>query len=81
VRLPALDTLYDRLLTLPDGPERAAAFHEADRIAIAYMPYKFTLNRVSLDMAQPQLVGYRRTLFWQDWWQFVDIDESRRVKR
>jgi len=48
---------------------------------VAYMPYKFTLNRVSLDMAHPQLVGYRRTLFWQDWWQFVDIDESLRQQR
>jgi len=81
VRLPALDAAYDQLQTLPDGPERMAVFHEAERLALAYMPYKFTLNRVSLDMAQPQLVGYRRTLFWQDWWQFVDIDDSLRVKR
>ena len=81
IKLPALDAVYDRLQILPDGPERAAAFNEADRLAVAYMPYKFTLNRVSVDMAQPQLVGYRRTLFWQDWWQFVDIDDSLRVKR
>jgi ABC-type transport system substrate-binding protein len=81
VRLPALDAAYDRLQKLPDGPERMAAFHEAERLAIAYMPYKFALNRVSLDMAQPQLVGYRRSLFWQDWWQYVDIDESLRRGR
>jgi len=81
VRLPALDAAYDRLQTLPDGPQRMAAFHAAVRLAIAYMPYKFTLNRVSLDMAQAQLVGYRRSLFWQDWWQYVDIDESLRRER
>ena len=45
------------------------------------MPYKFTLTRVSLDMAQPQLVGYRRPVFWKDWWQYVDIDDSKRVAR
>ena len=81
IRLPALDTAYDRLQTLPDGPERLAMFREAESLAVAYMPYKFTLNRVSLDMTQPQLIGYRRTVFWQDWWQFVDIDDSLRQKR
>ena len=80
-RLPAFDAAYARLQTLPDGPERLAVFREAERLALAYMPYKFTLNRVSLDMAQPQLVGYRRTVFWQDWWQYVDIDDSLRRSR
>ena len=73
--------LYDKLQTLPDGPERAAAFREAELLSLAYMPYKFTLNRLSIDMAQPQLVGYRRAVFWQDWWQYVDIDDSLRRKR
>jgi ABC-type transport system substrate-binding protein len=81
VRLPALDALYNQLQTLPDGPERLAAFREMDRLSVAYMPYKFSLNRVSLDMAQPQLVGYRRTPFWQEWWQYVDIDLSALPKR
>ena len=81
VKLPAFDKLYNDLETLPDGPERLAAFREADRLAVAYMPYKFTLNRVSLDMAQPQLVGYRRPVFWNDWWQYVDIDTSLIPKR
>jgi len=81
VRLPAFDALYDRLQVLPDGPERTAAFREAERLAVAYMPYKFTLNRLSLDMAQPQLVGYRRAVFWQDWWQYVDIDNALRKAR
>jgi len=81
VRLPAFDALYDRLQLLPDGPERTAAFREAERLAVAYAPYKFTLNRLSIDMTQPQVVGYRRTVFWQDWWQYVDIDNSLRHKR
>ncbi|HKX40343.1 MAG TPA: ABC transporter substrate-binding protein [Burkholderiaceae bacterium] len=78
VKLPSLDALYDRLQMLPDGPERIATFREAERIALAYMPYKFTMTRTSLDMTQPQVIGYRRTIFWKDWWQYVDIDESLR---
>jgi len=74
VRLPALDRLHDRIQTLPDGPERLSAFREAERIGLAYMPYKFVLNRVSLDMTQKRLIGYRRPVFWQDWWHYVDIE-------
>ncbi len=76
VKIPEIDAQYAKLETLPDGPERSAALREIDRLAIAYMPYKFALNRVSIDMAQPQLVGYRRPLFWNDWWQYVDIDRN-----
>ena len=76
VRLPAFDALYTRLETSPDGAVRTAAFREADRLAVAYMPYKFVLNRVSLDMTQPQVIGYRRPPFWNDWWQYVDIDTT-----
>jgi ABC-type transport system substrate-binding protein len=76
VRLPALDKAYDRIQTLPDGPERLAAFREAERLGLAYMPYKYILNRVSLDMTQRRVVGYRRPVFWQDWWHFVDIDDG-----
>ena len=81
VRLPALDALYDRAQALPDGPERTAIFREAERIAVAYMPYKFTMTRLSLDMAQAHVVGYRRPTFGREWWQFVDIDESLRAQR
>ena len=47
VRLPQFDVLYDKLQTLPDGPERIAVFREAERIALAYMPYKNVLNRLT----------------------------------
>ena len=32
------------------------------------------------DMAYPGLIGYRRPDFWNDWWQYVDIDESLKPK-
>jgi len=76
VRLPRFDELYDKLQVLPDGPERTAVFREAERLAVAYMAYKYTLNRVSLDMTQKRVIGYRRTPFWQDWWHYVDLDDG-----
>ncbi|MEO5843386.1 MAG: ABC transporter substrate-binding protein [Caldimonas sp.] len=75
-RLPQGDVLYDKLQVLPDGPERTAVFREFERLVLAYMPYKFILNRVSLDMTQRRVIGYRRPLFWNDWWQYVDLDDD-----
>ncbi len=77
-KLPAMDALYRQLQVIPDGSERARLFGEAVRLAIAYMPCKFRVSRIVTDMAYPQLVGYRRTVFWQEWWQYVDIDADAR---
>ena len=78
-KMPAVDVLYHRLQLLPNGPERLALFREIETLCLAYMPYKYTIERLSLDMAYPQLVGYRRPVFWNQWWHYVDIDHSLRV--
>lgn len=75
------NTLYERMQALPDGPERLALIHEGKRIAATYMPYKQHVHRILTDLSQPWLIGYRRPLFWQDWWQFVDIDNSKRPQQ
>jgi len=77
-KLPEFDRLYERMQGLPDGPERAALFRQAQRILIAYLPYKQHVHRIVTDMAQPWVIGYRRPLFWLDWWQFADIDLSKK---
>jgi ABC-type transport system substrate-binding protein len=74
-RRPEFDALYRRLSALPDGPERDAAFVEAEKQAVAWMPYRARWHSLITDLARPQLQGYRRPLFWQDWWQYVDIVE------
>ncbi|MDH5341178.1 MAG: bicyclomycin resistance protein, partial [Rubrivivax sp.] len=74
--MPAFDALYERMEVLPDGPERDALFFQAKRLAAAYAPYKTLIHRIVTDLVRPQLVGYRRTVFWQDWWHMVDIDPA-----
>jgi len=73
------DALYERMLKLPDGPERLALVNEALKIATAYAPMKVRVHRVLNDLMQPWLVGYRHPMFGNQWWQYVDIDESRRT--
>jgi ABC-type transport system substrate-binding protein len=75
-RNEAADRLYDRAGALPDGPEREALFRESKRIVAAYMPYKYKGHRLHTDLAQPQLIGYRRHPFKQHWWEMVEIDNK-----
>ena len=77
-RLPAFDAVYDRMLVLPNGPEREALFLELKRLAVAWMPYKVRGHRIVTDLAWPRLVGFRRPLFWQDWWEYVDLVDAPR---
>ncbi|MEJ6007076.1 ABC transporter substrate-binding protein [Paucibacter sp. AS339] len=79
-KLPEFDALYDRMQAMADGPEREALLLQGKRIATTYMPYKQHTHRILTDMAQGWVAGYRRPLFWQDWWQYVDIDESKKPK-
>jgi ABC-type transport system substrate-binding protein len=72
-----LDALYMKMQVLPDGPQREAMFREAKRIATVYAPYKNHLHRYITDMSQPEVVGYRRPVFWQNWWEYLDIDNGR----
>ncbi|MCV2358702.1 ABC transporter substrate-binding protein [Paucibacter sp. TC2R-5] len=78
-KLAEFDKLYDQMAAMADGPEREALLLKAKRISTAYMPYKQHTHRILTDMAQASVQGYRRPLFWQDWWQYVDIDESKRA--
>ncbi|MBA4342361.1 MAG: bicyclomycin resistance protein [Methylibium sp.] len=77
-KMREFDAIYERMQTLPDGPERLALIHEAKRIAAVYLPYRNHVHRLLTDLAQPWVIGYRRPLFWQEWWHMVDIDESKK---
>jgi ABC-type transport system substrate-binding protein len=79
-KMPEFDALYERTMVLPDGPERAALFRQAQRLAVAYMPYKVRTHRIFTDLVHPWMTGYRRPLFWQDWWHMVDVDPALRRK-
>ncbi|MCY7315769.1 MAG: ABC transporter substrate-binding protein [Rubrivivax sp.] len=72
------DELHERLSRLPDGPERLKLFDEAKRIAIAFAPYKLHCHRLVADMTIAALQGYRRPVYWNEWWMHVDVDPALR---
>ena len=76
-KLEAFDRLYEKMTALPDGPERKALFTEASKIVAAYQPYRYQVHRIITDLSHPWLIGYRRPLFWTDFWHYVDIDNDK----
>ncbi len=76
---PAMNAVIERLLALPDGPERDAAFREAKRLTAVWMPYKLRTHPVQVTLTQPWLVGFRRPLFWSNWFETVDLEPRARA--
>ncbi|MBV8603403.1 MAG: bicyclomycin resistance protein [Pelomonas sp.] len=79
-RLPAYDALYERQHRLPDGPERLRAMQDAERLLVAYLPYKLDVHRIFTDLAQPWLIGFDRNLYVRDFWTYVDIDAAAQAR-
>jgi ABC-type transport system substrate-binding protein len=77
-QLDAFDRIYEKMLAMPDGPERLALFREAKRLGAAYMPVKVNTHRIHTDLLHPWVHGYRRPLFWAEWWHQVDVDMAAR---
>jgi ABC-type transport system substrate-binding protein len=77
IKLPALDAMYEKLSELPDSPERKALFEEMRRLSLVHMAYKPTTHRRVSDLVQPWVIGYRRPLWWQEWWHVVDLSPER----
>ncbi len=78
--LPAFNAVYERQKKLPDGPERQAAMDEAQRLMIAYMPYKVHVHRIFTDLAQPWVLGFHRNVFLREFWQYVDVDAAAQAR-
>ena len=76
--LPEFNRLYALQKTLPNGPERQAAMTEAQRLMVAYAPYKLHVHRIFSDLSQPWIIGYHRNVFLRESWKWIDIDLEKR---
>ncbi len=79
--LPAFNADFRQILELPDGPARAAALDDAQKLLLAYMPYKAHVHRVRPVLTQPWLIGYPANPFVYGFWRFLDIDAEKRPAR
>jgi ABC-type transport system substrate-binding protein len=79
--LPAFNAAYETQKHLPNGPERQAAMDEAQRLMVAYAPYKLHVHRIYTDFAHPWVIGYHRNNFVREFWKWVDIDTEMQRQR
>ena len=79
-KFAAMDRIFEQTGSMEDGPEREKLFLEAKRISTAYMPYRYVVHRLGTDVLHPWVHGYRRPVFWNNWYQMVDVDPDRRIK-
>ncbi len=42
------------------------------------MPVKVNTHRILTDLLHPWVHGFRRPLFWLEWWHQVDVDVAAR---
>jgi ABC-type transport system substrate-binding protein len=75
------DEIYRRMDGLPDGPERLALLRESQAIVTALMPMKYKVHRIVTDLTQPWVLGFRRPLYGNQFWQYIDIDTARQPPR
>jgi oligopeptide transport system substrate-binding protein len=74
------DQLYERLGTIPPGPERVQVFNQLARIITVYAPWKLFSHRKRNQVVQPWVLGWRKHPFLHEGYKFVDIDLDRRAK-
>ncbi len=74
---PAFNALYERQAVMPNGPERQQVMDDANRLAVAYMPYKVSGHRLWNDLTHPWLLGYERNVFRRDFYNYIDIDTAK----
>jgi ABC-type transport system substrate-binding protein len=74
--LAAFDRVYERALSMPDGPEREAVLRQGKDLLVAYMPFKVHSHRIAMDLVQPGTKHYWRHPFMRDIWRFVDVEPT-----
>ena len=72
-KLPTFDRLYERQRVLPDGPERLALMHQANRLLLAYVPYIAHHHPLTVELFRPRVHGPFRHPFNSDWYRWVAV--------
>ena len=76
--LPEYDELYRASRRLPDGPERNMIYRRMSEIVAAYNPWWLGFYTIENTLLQPWLLGYKKHVYWEHPWKYLDIDAARR---
>jgi ABC-type transport system substrate-binding protein len=75
-RNPDYDKLYEKSLTLPDGPERTALYKQMANIVIEDCPRIWGAHRMKLVVAQPWMRNYKFSDISHDQFKFYGVERK-----
>ncbi len=75
---PEYDALYQESRMLPDSPKRSVLYRRMSEIVAAYNPWELGVYTIENTLVQPWVLGYRKHVYWEHPWQYMDIDAARR---
>ena len=79
--LPEYDELYRASRRLPDGPERNKIYRRMSEIVAAYNPWWLGFYTIENTLVQPWMRGYKKHVYWEHPWKYLDVDERRQAAR
>jgi ABC-type transport system substrate-binding protein len=71
------DALYRRSKRLPHGPERQKLYAKMAQIAAAYNPWEPGVNRYENTLVRPWVLGYRKHIYVEHAFKYLDLDGGR----
>lgn len=75
---PQWDRLYEKTLTLPDGPARSALYHQLARLLEINGVTKISTTHIRNVLSQPWVVGFKPHPILPSVWSYMDLNASSR---
>ena len=72
------DELYRASKLVRDGSERNAIYRKMANIRAAYTPWDIGVYRYTNTLVRPWMLGYKRHVYFEHPWKYLDIDLARR---
>ncbi len=75
------DELYRASKRLRPGPERDRMFAKMAEIGAAYTPWELGVYRIENTLVRPWVLGYKKNIYLEHAWKFLDLDMARHSAR
>jgi ABC-type transport system substrate-binding protein len=73
------DEIYEKVVVMPDSPERTELYREAERIVIEDCPAVWTLHRVRYILRHDWLGNYKPHAYPFGMWKYRKVDTAKRA--
>jgi ABC-type transport system substrate-binding protein len=68
------DRMYERIRSMPPGPERTQIIESMRDLVIADAPFAGSMARVRHYLANPELKNFKPSEVFQNWYKYLDVE-------